>query len=219
MCRCESNIAAAGGTIAGRVLGHFSSSSNTSAIYNSAMSSKLLVFWMHFCHYLYKRFILMEDISSFILLRKIGDWRLSTTLLSSLLTSDWKGAKKCYKIWSWILASWGGGGLQTMEIKINLTGLYCISLLILVNKHFTYCLWDGIVTQLESNVLHVSINLWASSSQHSSHSVSNFQAFLGILLVRCLHSLLGWQNCCPQSSSPYFSMWRYQNILHQEHEH
>ena len=37
MCGCEFNIVAAGEAVAGRVLGHFSSSSDTSAIYNSAL--------------------------------------------------------------------------------------------------------------------------------------------------------------------------------------
>ena len=42
-----------------------------------------------------------------------------------VVTSDWKGAKKCWKIWKWMQASWGEEGLRTMEININLTGLYC----------------------------------------------------------------------------------------------
>ena len=37
MCGCEFNIAAAGSAVAGTVLGHFSSSSDTSAIYHSAV--------------------------------------------------------------------------------------------------------------------------------------------------------------------------------------
>ena len=37
MCGCEFNIAAAGSAVAGTVLGHFSSSSDTSAIYHSAL--------------------------------------------------------------------------------------------------------------------------------------------------------------------------------------
>ena len=36
MCGCEFNFAAAGGAIAGVVPGHFSYTSNISAIYNSA---------------------------------------------------------------------------------------------------------------------------------------------------------------------------------------
>ena len=39
MCGCEFNIAAAGSAVAGTVLGHFSSSSDTSAIYHSALVS------------------------------------------------------------------------------------------------------------------------------------------------------------------------------------
>ena len=37
MCGCEFNVAGAGGTIAGAVHGHFSSRSDISAIYHSAM--------------------------------------------------------------------------------------------------------------------------------------------------------------------------------------
>ena len=42
MCGCEFNLAAAGRAIAGGVLGHFSSRSDISAIYNSAMSVEFL---------------------------------------------------------------------------------------------------------------------------------------------------------------------------------
>ena len=41
MCGCEFNVAGAGGTIAGAVHGHFSSRSDISAIYHSAMGAKL----------------------------------------------------------------------------------------------------------------------------------------------------------------------------------
>ena len=37
MCGCEFNLVAAGGAIAGSVLSHFSSRSDGSAIYNSAL--------------------------------------------------------------------------------------------------------------------------------------------------------------------------------------
>ena len=37
MCGCEFNVAGAGGTIAGAVHGHFSSRSDISAIYHSAL--------------------------------------------------------------------------------------------------------------------------------------------------------------------------------------
>ena len=37
MCGCEFNVAGAGGTIAGGVHGHFSSRSDISAIYHSAL--------------------------------------------------------------------------------------------------------------------------------------------------------------------------------------
>ena len=37
MCGCEFNVAGAGGTIAGAVHGHFSSRSDISAIYHSAV--------------------------------------------------------------------------------------------------------------------------------------------------------------------------------------
>ena len=37
MCGCEFNVAGAGGTIAGAVYGHFSSRSDISAIYHSAV--------------------------------------------------------------------------------------------------------------------------------------------------------------------------------------
>ena len=39
MCGCEFNVAGAGGTIAGAVHGHFSSRSDISAIYHSALGS------------------------------------------------------------------------------------------------------------------------------------------------------------------------------------
>ena len=38
MCGCEFNVAGAGGTIAGAVHGHFSSRSDISAIYHSALA-------------------------------------------------------------------------------------------------------------------------------------------------------------------------------------
>ena len=40
MCGCEFNVAGAGGTIAGAVHGHFSSRSDISAIYHSALDLK-----------------------------------------------------------------------------------------------------------------------------------------------------------------------------------
>ena len=39
MCGCEFNVAGAGGTIAGAVHGHFSSRSDISAIYHSAVEA------------------------------------------------------------------------------------------------------------------------------------------------------------------------------------
>ena len=43
MCGCEFNVAGAGGTIAGAVHGHFSSRSDISAIYHSAVSLTMMI--------------------------------------------------------------------------------------------------------------------------------------------------------------------------------
>ena len=51
MCGCEFNIAAAGSAVAGTVLGHFSSSSDTSAIYHSAMRHIYLEETLHLTEY------------------------------------------------------------------------------------------------------------------------------------------------------------------------